>query len=340
MTDKATLKFCVDVIADGSPSRRPASLSKSRYATDAFVAEAVSTAEVSRPWISNDGIQGIGIGEKISGGQPTGELAIRAYVDRKRPVSQLANVVPPTLNVGDIEVITDVIAIGELQPEAFTDRVRPVRPGLSISRKGDAPGTLGGFVRRRIDGAIYALSNSHVLADYGRATVGDPIVQPGDSETQATGNDVIGELADFVPFEFSEAGFLNEVDAAISSVEVGHDNVVRLIDTAPRGINIRPRVGMQVQKVGRTSGFSDGVIRDTDFRAVLHYPTRGGNKKRLGFRDQILCTRYTAPGDSGSLVLSSSGLVLGLHYAGSVSASVFCRIANVLAAFDSDMVTG
>jgi V8-like Glu-specific endopeptidase len=53
-----------------------------------------------------------------------------------------------------------------------------------------------------------------------------------------------------------------------------------------------------------------------------------------------MCSRYTAPGDSGSLVLSSSGLVLGLHFAGSNAASVFNRISNVLSAFDADIVTG
>jgi V8-like Glu-specific endopeptidase len=49
----------------------------------------------------------------------------------------------------------------------------------------------------------------------------------------------------------------------------------------------------------------------------------------VGFRDQVLCTRYTAGGDSGAAVLNKRRYLVGLHFAGSMSASVFNPVQPV-----------
>jgi hypothetical protein len=60
----------------------------------------------------------------------------------------------------------------------------------------------------------------------------------------------------------------------------------------------------------------------------LEYPTPSG-RRAAGLTDLVLCSRYTAGGDSGSLVLNNRNRAVGLHFAGSPSSSIFCRIHNV-----------
>jgi hypothetical protein len=348
MVDRSAVRLALLVVTEGSaaPERTVPRIVRSHgFAIESFGAEAEAIAEESRPWVTGSGIQGVGIGQKITGGRATGELALRVYVDRKQPVGDIDNAVPERVALPSLAVPTDVIEIGRLDLELFTDRLRPIVPGIGVSLEGGPPGTIGGFVRRREGGQLLLVSNSHVLADNGRAERGSPIVQPGHADAPAVGSaaggdDVIGTLADFVPFDWAENTFPNRVDAALATVDVDHENVIRLLGAAPRGVNHRPRVGMRVQKVGRTSDHTIGLITDTDFRVQIPYPHPDGGKRRVGFRDQVLCSRYTSPGDSGSLVLSSTGLAVGLHFAGSSSASVFSRIGDVLDAFDVDLLTG
>jgi hypothetical protein len=59
----------------------------------------------------------------------------------------------------------------------------------------------------------------------------------------------------------------------------------------------------------------------------------------VGFRDQVLCTRYSASGDSGSAVLNMEKEIVGLHFAGSDSSSIFNRIGHVLDALSIEVVT-
>jgi hypothetical protein len=59
----------------------------------------------------------------------------------------------------------------------------------------------------------------------------------------------------------------------------------------------------------------------------------------VGFRDQVLCTRYSDEGDSGAAILNMANRVVGLHVAGTPSASIFNRITHVLRLLDLDLVT-
>ena len=59
----------------------------------------------------------------------------------------------------------------------------------------------------------------------------------------------------------------------------------------------------------------------------------------MGFRDQVLCTRYSAGGDSSWAVLNMKKEVVGLHFAGSASSSIFNRIGHVLDALKIEVVT-
>jgi hypothetical protein len=96
---------------------------------------------------------------------------------------------------------------------------------------------------------------------------------------------------------------------------------------------------MRVHKVGRTTDYTCGVVLDIHHKMRLPY--RYGNKggtRLAGFRDQVLCSRFTSAGDSGSLVLNPQHRVVGLHFAGSESASIFNRIQHVLKILQIEIV--
>jgi hypothetical protein len=62
----------------------------------------------------------------------------------------------------------------------------------------------------------------------------------------------------------------------------------------------------------------------------MSYPKPGGGWGTLGFRNQILCEKYSDGGDSGALVCDMAGNAVGLHWCGSSSTSVFSPIEFVL----------
>ena len=142
-------------------------------------AEAVRTR--SRDWVHGSGVQGLGIGDKLTHGEPTGELALRVYVEKKKARAKVANPVPKVVVVPGVgERITDVIELGRVVPELFTERVRPAMPGSGLGHTAVTVGTFGCLVRKKGDSTgLYVLSNAHVLANEGLAAPGDGIVQPG-----------------------------------------------------------------------------------------------------------------------------------------------------------------
>lgn len=296
----------------------------------------------NRPWVCESGVQALGIGEKITDGVETGELALRVYVEQKRPDRKIDRPVPKSVHgVGDGAVATDVIEIGRLDAELFTGTSNPLAAGVGVGNAHDnTVGTIGALVRRRNDHALALLSNAHVLARDGLSDLGEEILQPALPDGGGAANHRVAKLSAFERFEFTDVGFPNLVDAAIAELVGRRENqqAIRLLGHAPRGITKNVRRGMHVHKVGRTSDLTTAIIQDVHFR--LHFPMRRSRSRRarVGFRDQVMCTRFTAPGDSGSLVLSSTGRAVGLHFAGSMTASIFNRIDHVLEALAVDLV--
>lgn len=140
------------------------------------------------------------------------------YVEEKLAKGRCEAPVPPTVALPDLgEVHTDVVEIGPVRAESFRERVRPVLPGCSVGHPDITAGTLGAVVTYKGKPG-HILSNSHVLAASGSATVGDAILQPARDDGGVLPKDRIGSLTAFVPFVFSDEGFPNRVDAAVASV--------------------------------------------------------------------------------------------------------------------------
>ena len=340
MAAERDLVLGLEFITEGPAARVPRALSSEVFSTEKFMVEADALRRGARPWTQGAGIQGLGIGDKIVNGQVEPELVLRVYVEKKKAKAKLANPVPPTVSVPEVgKLPTDVLEIGRVEREVFTGRVRPAMPGCGVGHFRVTVGTLGCLVRKRSTArGTFLLSNSHVLADEGTGSKGDEILQPGHFDGGRRPADVLGKLETWVPFVFSATGYPNLVDAAIARVpKRSVTDVIRIIGCGPGGVSRRVRRGMRVQKVGRTTDYTTGVISDIHYRLALAYKKPGGGSGRVGLRDQVLCTRYTAGGDSGSAVLDMSGRIIGLHFAGSPSTSIFNKIENVLTSLDIEV---
>ncbi len=302
---------------------------------------------------------GVGIGYKNSEGQATGELSLIISVTQKLPIEQLSaqDVIPKFLN----GLLTDVVETGRFRAFANDPRIRrrPAQPGSSIGHYAITAGTLGLLVQR--DGVPYILSNNHVLANSNHAQAGDSIYQPGPTDG-GTAQDVIATLADFEPLDFGQkagecniantlATWLNTLakwtgsshrletvrvtpgdngmDAALARSLAPDLVTSALLDVGPLTGVAEPQLGMAVQKVGRTTGLTQGVVTQIDVTVNVDYSGRS-----VRFVNQVFASPMSAPGDSGAAIMDMQRRAVGLLFGGSDRATIFTPIQRILERFD------
>ena len=215
---------------------------------------------------------------------------------------------------------------------SLTRRVRPAEGGYSCGHYRITAGTLGTCCYDLspfpgIPSRYYILSNNHVLANSNDARVGDPILQPGPYDGGIMPRDIIARLSRYVPIKFHTATSkpLNYVDAAIA--EGNLQDLDREIYWCGyiKDLYVAPKVGDIVQKCGRTTGFTTGKV--TNINATLDVNYGGGRVAR--FRNQIVTTNMSAPGDSGSVVMDRDEQAVGLLFAGSSTRTIMNNILLV-----------
>jgi hypothetical protein len=192
-------------------------------------------------------------------------------------------------------------------------------------------GTFGALVGDA-GGAIYVLSNNHVLADENRLPLGDPIFQPGLLDGGRPGRDRIADLTRFVRLDPQGT---NDFDAAIARASdpamVSRDI---LFIGAPAGV-AAAQLDMIVHKFGRTTDYTVGRVIDVTADVSVAYDIG-----TLVFTDQILIRGlseqpFSKAGDSGSLILQrSTNHAVGLLFAGSASHTIANHIQGVLGALN------
>ncbi len=310
-------------------------------------------------------VVGVGLGYKISQGVNTGELGLIVSVTHKADVSALAakDLVPKALN----GVKTDVVETGVFRAQDSgadpKGRWRPVvPPGVSVGHPGVTAGTFGCLVRRGDD--VFILSNNHVLADVNEGKQGDPILQPGVADG-GTAGDTIATLADYVPIDFGTsepecsiaewvtktlnyvAGAfgsshqlqavkktpgINRVDAALArplALDLVKNEILNI--GAPVGVG-SVTLGLEVQKMGRTTGYTTGKITQIDATVRIDY--EGPSALYTG---QLIASPMSQGGDSGSAVLDMDERVVGLLFAGSDAATIINPIDEVFSALDVEL---
>jgi hypothetical protein len=205
-------------------------------------------------------------------------------------------------------------------------------------------GTLGSLVTR--NGTKFILSNNHVLARSGHAVVGEQISHPGMVDTNC------GAQSNFVVANFTQAVKLNAAgtslaDAALAQVvsnEVDPSGAILGLGAVSCGVaqaappantTATPAVNMLVAKSGRTTGLTCAHITDIDLAVSVQYDNACGSKSSFvvnyDHQVDILSTTFSAPGDSGSLIVDSqTSQPVALLYAGSDTDTVANPIQAVL----------
>lgn len=208
-------------------------------------------------------------------------------------------------------------------------------------------GTVGALLEGA--GTLYALSNAHVYANQGSKTAGGPVVvgangdrilQPGrvDMQAVACGSPAeidaaeIGRLWAYQPIVFSKKA-KNRIDAAIARLSVAAENNTPDGLGTPSSTVAEPTLGQEVQKHGRTTGWTAGTVTGLNAKVLVRY-----DKGVARFVGQVVVQGsngpFSAAGDSGALIMTSEGnQPVALLFAGSPSTTVGNPIQEVLNAF-------
>lgn len=271
--------------------------------------------------LGKSNVVGVGIGEKIKDGKRTGRTCLKVYVEKKIAKEKLStqDLVPPLIS----EVETDVVEVGKIRPLASNrQRSRPARGGASIGHYKITAGTLGCLVKDKKTGKTMILSNNHVLANSNEAKKGDAILQPGAADGGKVKKDKIAELERWVKVGFGKKA--NAVDAAVA-LPINDKDVSPEISSIgiPKGV-VKGKVGLVIQKTGRTTDHTLGEIKDVTATVRVDY-----DGKAALFRNQILTSAMSQGGDSGSLVLDRKRRAVGLLFAGSGLVTICNPIQDV-----------
>jgi len=112
---------------------------------------------------------------------------------------------------------------------------------------------------------------------------------------------------------------MNRVDGAVARIDADVSYAINYLTFMPKvtGVNELAAVGTVVQKLGRTTGYTQGTIEQTDVIVDVGYD--GGTVR---FEDQIMIgangegASFSAGGDSGSLIMDEDFKAVALLFAG------------------------
>lgn len=125
----------------------------------------------------------------------------------------------------------------------------------------------------------------------------------------------------------------NYVDAAIALPLIDADVDDHILEIGqPEGIE-EALLDMPLQKSGRTTGYTQDVVLQTDVTVDVQY----GEGKVARFVDQFMAGPMSAGGDSGSAILNSENKIVGLLFAGSDDFTIASRIQRVFEALEVEL---
>jgi hypothetical protein len=233
-------------------------------------------------------------------------------------------------------------------PFQYMGRNRPAVGGDSIGHFMVTAGTIGCMMRDKTDGSTVILSNNHILANkdapgFPRATVGDCIVQQAIADGGTCASDQIATLKRWEQLLPTGSG-TNLVDAAIAQPIMPGDvqNTIHDIGCISSWRSVSevdvisdPADPDNVQKAGRTTGYTTGKITDIDATVTINYGAY------LADHEEVIVTdNMGAPGDSGSLLVDMNDKAVGLLFGGSPGTVVFySRIEHVLNALNIEFLS-
>lgn len=283
------------------------------------------------------------------GGVVTDELAVRVHVRHKPrgPQAEAFAARHPDLVIRKerIPFRVDIIEgsyplhwyFGMTQPPLRGRVFERLQGGISISNERHFNfGTLGGLVLDGTTDEPMILSNWHVLSGSAYARPGLRILQPGSAD---------GGGRQHVVARLDRHAMSASIDAAVATL-TGHRRWVNdQIEIGAVTGATPPALNMQVEKSGRGSGRTAGIVDGVDGEYVIRY---GGLPRRIRHVCRIVRSTATRNevsrgGDSGSWWLEqTTWRATALHFAGSDEPETALAISmpEVLAALDVRLALG
>jgi hypothetical protein len=293
-------------------------------------------------------VHAVGIGRKIVDGKTTAERAVRIHLLQKLAPSLLPpkDRLPATVDGFPTDIIESAPAFiaAKSAPQTCTTRRKrrqvPRVAGISTAHRDVTAGTIAYFCRSTAHGDrpgdFFVLSNNHVFANVNLGHRGDDLYQPGPADGGTTA-DHFAELHRFVPIRLGGT-VANKVDAAIGRLLPGTTFQRRICSIGTITGTMVPREQAAVRKHGRTTGYTEGIITDVAYDALIGMDHADPSVVAL-FDNQIRIevsppfAAFGLGGDSGSLVVARNTLqAVGLYFAGPPSGDygVANSIADVL----------
>jgi len=279
-----------------------------------------------------------GVGHKLVNGVDTGRPALMVFVTEKyRGINKqdISQVIPQEID----GVPVDVVEAGHIVKQAYNTKVRPIVPGFSCSHYMVTAGTLGGIFLDK-DDHVVGLSNNHVMANENRCKIGDLIFQPGIADNPLVSKTFVGwKNAPNLPYFATLKDYnkllvnqKNQHDSAIARVDDSYVTQRMITANYPVGQPMAgfgtPKVGMNVQKFGRTSERTTGKVISLGGEFTVGYDIGA-----ITFIDCIVTTAMSQGGDSGSILFDDNMNAIGLLFAGSDKVSLFNPLGPIISKY-------
>ncbi|NUU19087.1 hypothetical protein HP550_17705 [Cellulomonas humilata] len=302
------------------------------------IAELVTIKErVEAEYLARPGVTGIDVGYKVVGGVQTDEVAIRVHVAKKKASVPKAQMVPSAIDGAVTDVLERTYELQvvrepmEFSAQADTTHYATLQGGISIGPSRAIggfvfAGTLGAIVTDNVSGQKAAVTNFHVACVDSGWSVGDRQVQPSRVDTGTVPGDEFGAIL--------RAVLSAHVDGAVLSIDPGETTAGTIVDIGTVNGTKPATLGMAVRKRGRTTGLTHGSVDGLSLSVSVDY---GDGLGVHVLTDQVSIATDTAQnplfsdhGDSGSVIVDSTGAVVALLFAGSGTNTVGNPIASVL----------
>lgn len=273
-------------------------------------------------------LEGLGV-RALAVDEPDNEVTV--FVARK-PKRAEAVILPSAISGVSLEYLSELLS--PVQPlrlsppsrRAATGATGRVRCGASISLGNDrSAGTMGALVRDRASGDLMGLTCNHVTGGCNNTPPGMPVVSPGVLDVTAQTDQIrmIGRHARVLPLRQGQAHVVTDHNTDVALFTIARQEWVSSsqgehYDT-PEEI-AAPEIGLAVEKVGRTTGHTTGILRDameTDLLIPYKHTTYLNPDTQVTFQGvcyfaDVKVVRgasgvFAAAGDSGSLVVTQGG---------------------------------
>ncbi|HET6400861.1 MAG TPA: hypothetical protein VFH95_05615 [Candidatus Kapabacteria bacterium] len=184
----------------------------------------------------------------------------------------------------------------------------------------------------------FMLSCNHVFANENAATSADQQDQPGRYDNSCNTGNGVGKL---YAWNYIDSHHNNYYDAALAECDPGLSGgwtptMSPDAQYTPTNTVVSPSLDLSVQKVGRTTGYTNGTIAGINVTITVGY-----THFHAKFVDQIYIASGTfiEAGDSGSMMVDGNDNPVGLNFAGSSTASFANRMDHIAHDFGLSFVT-